>query len=129
MDNKASTGSSDPLTYEIIGAAIEVHRILGPGMMESLYEEALCIELEERGLAFERQKRIIANYKGHEIGKSFADVVVENRVVLELKSVSALAPVHEAQLISYLRLAKVHVGLLINFNVATLKKGVKRLVV
>ena len=97
--------------------------------MEGLYEEALCIELEERSLACERQKRIKAIYKGREIGEFFADVIVDNRVVLELKSVSKLAPVHEAQLISYLKLAEIHVGLLINFNVAVLKQGIKRLVV
>ena len=129
MGDQESLRRSDPLTYEIIGAAIEVHRILGPGLMEGLYEEALCIELEERSLACERQKRIKAIYKGREIGEFFADVIVDNRVVLELKSVSKLAPVHEAQLISYLKLAEIHVGLLINFNVAVLKQGIKRLVV
>lgn len=119
----------DPLTYEIIGAAIEVHRIPGPGLLETIYEEAFCIELDERNLKYERQKNIEIQYKAREIGRFFLDIIVENRVIIELKSVKLLAPVHEAQLIGYLRLANLHVGLLINFNVATLKEGIKRIVV
>ena len=91
---------SDPLTYQIIGAAIEVHRILGPKLLESVYDEALCIELNLRKLSYERQKKIELDYKGYEIGTFFVDIVVENSVIVELKSVANLAPVHEAQLIS-----------------------------
>ena len=120
---------NDPLTYDIIGAAIEVHRFLGSGHMESVYEAALCIELERLGLTYERQKVLTVNYKGHEIGTFVADIVVENSVIVELKAVKELAAVHEAQLIGYLKLANLQVGLLINFNVAVLKKGVKRIVV
>ena len=87
---------SDPLTYQIIGAAIEVHRILGPKLLESIYEEALCIELEQRNLRYERQRKIELNYKGHRIGTFFVDIIVKNSVIIELKSVASLAPVHEA---------------------------------
>lgn len=120
---------SDPLTYHIIGAAIEVHRILGPKLLESVYEEALCIELNMRRLSYERQKKIELDYKGHEIGTFYVDVIVENSVIVELKSVANLAPVHEAQLMSYLRLTGLKRGLLINFSVATLREGIKRMVV
>lgn len=119
---------SDPLTYQIIGAAIEVHRILGPKLLENIYEEALCIELDQRQLSYERQKKIELNYKGHEIGTFFVDIIVENSVIVELKSVANLAPVHEAQLISYLKLTELRRGLLINFSVATLREGIKRIV-
>lgn len=120
---------SDPLIYQIIGAAIEVHRILGPKLLESVYEEALRIELNLRQLCYERQKKIELDYKGHNIGTFFVDIIVENSVVVELKSVANLAPVHEAQLISYLKLTGHKRGLLINFSVATLKEGIKRIVV
>lgn len=124
-----AANNSDPLTFQIIGAAIEVHRVLGPKLLESVYEEALCIELGLRELAFERQKKIELNYKGHEIGTFFVDIIVENSVIVELKSVANLAPVHEAQLISYLKLTGIRRGLLINFSVATLKNGIKRIIV
>ena len=120
---------SDPLTYQIIGAAIEVHRILGPKLLESVYEEALCIELDLRQLSYERQKHIKLSYKGHAIGDFFVDIIVEKEVIVELKSVANLARVHEAQLISYLKLTGIRRGLLINFSVATLKEGIKRIVV
>ena len=120
---------SEPLTYKIIGAAIEVHREFGPMLLEKIYEEALCIELGLRQLRFDRQKRIDLSYKGHEIGTFFVDIIVENSVIVELKSVANLAPVHEAQLISYLKLAKLGRGLLINFGAATLREGIKRIIV
>ena len=126
--NTSERSDTDPLTHQIIGAAIEVHRALGPKLLESIYEEAMCIELSLRRLAFERQKKIQLCYKGHEVGTFFIDLVVENRVIVELKSVAKLAPVHEAQLISYLQLAKMRRGLLINFHGATLIEGVKRIV-
>ncbi len=126
---EANTNQSDPLTYQIIGAAIEVHRELGPKLLESIYEEALCIELDLRQLSYERQKMIELNYKGHKIGTFFVDIIVENSVTVELKSVANLAPVHEAQLISYLKLAGLRRGLLINFSVTTLREGIKRIIV
>ena len=118
----------DPLTFEIIGAAIDAHRILGPGLLESVYEEALCIELEERQLEFQRQKQIDIDYRGRSIGDLYADVIVENSVILELKSVDKLHPIHTAQLMTYLKLAKIRKGLLINFNVEILKQGIKRVI-
>lgn len=117
------------LTYNIIGAAIEVHRCLRSGHMESVYETALCIELDNRGISYERQKVLTVNYKGHEIGTFIADLIVEDRVIVELKAVKAIAAVHEAQLIGYLRLANLQLGLLINFNVAVLKHGIRRIAV
>lgn len=119
----------ESLTYAIIGAAIEVHRYLRSGHMESVCETALCIELDNRGLAYERQKALTVNYKGYDIGTFVADLIEENRVIVELKAVRQLAAVHEAQMIGYLRLANLKVGLLINFIVAVLKEGVKRIMV
>jgi len=121
--------NTESLTYDIIGAAIEVHRHLRSGHMESVYETALCIEIDYRGLSYERQKVLTVNYKGHEIGSFIADLIVENRVIVESKAVKELAAVHEAQLIGYLRLADLQLGLLINFNVAVLKQGIKRIAV
>jgi len=116
------------LTGEIIGAAIDVHRELGPGLLESVYEECLCIELEKRKISFERQKGIDLQYRDVDIeGKFVLDLIVENEVIVELKSVKRLDPIHEAQLLSYLKLADKKYGLLINFNVQMLKQGIKRL--
>ncbi len=117
---------SDPLTFEIIGAAIEVHKALAPRLLERVYETALCIELGLRQLQYERQRQINLTYKGHAIGEFFADVIVENSVVLELKAVASLLPVHEAQLIAYLKMTGLPVGLLINFKEAVLTRGVRR---
>lgn len=119
----------DPLTYKIIGAAIEVHRKLGAGLLESLYEEAFCIELEERRLEYIRQKPLEVEYKGHIIGNLIADVVVENRVIVELKAVKELAPIHTTQMITYLKVTNIRRGLLINFNVEVLAEGgIKRFI-
>lgn len=120
--------NQDPLTYKIIGAAIEVHRVLGPGLLEELYEDAFCIELAERKLRYERQKHVDVVYKGREIGDMYADIVVENAVIVELKSVKTLDDIHIAQLLTYLNLMKMKKGLLINFNVRILREGVKRVV-
>ena len=122
----SQSAKQDPLTYQIIGAAIEVHRILGPGLLEKVYEDALCIELDETKMAFERQRPIEVNYKGRSIGNLVTDLIVENRAVVELKSVETVLPVHEAQLLTYLKLTKLNVGLLINFNIPVLIDGVKR---
>jgi len=118
------------LTGQVIGAAIEVHRILGPGLLESVYEECLCKELELRYLPFERQKSLPVRYKGVEIDCGYRlDIVVHNEVIVELKSCNSLEPIHEAQLLTYLKLTGIKVGLLINFNVPVLKDGIKRLVI
>lgn len=117
----------DPRTGSIIGAAIEVHRQLGPGLMESAYEECLCHELHLRGMAFERQVALPVSYKGLRLDCGYKmDLVVDKQVVLELKCVERILPVHEAQLITYLKLSGMGVGLLINFNVSLLANGIIR---
>ena len=115
------------LSYRIIGAAIEAHRILGPGLLEEVYEAALAVELEELGILFERQKPIRVNYKGQDIGQLRADLIVENRAIIEVKSVKSLAPIHQAQLMTYLKISKLKAGLLINFNEKVLTDGIKRI--
>ena len=115
------------LTNQILGAAIEVHKTLGPGLLESAYEECLCHELGQRGLSFERQVSLPVTYEGIELDCGYRlDVVVEDAVILELKAVERLLPIHEAQLLTYLRLSHKKVGLLLNFNVKVLKDGVMR---
>ncbi len=116
----------DELTFCIIAAAMAVHSALGPGFFESVYENALCIELNRRGIRHHRQKRIRVQYDGEDVGDMVADLVVEDRVIVELKSVKELLPLHEAQIIAYLRAAGVKTGLLINFNVVSLKSGIRR---
>jgi GxxExxY protein len=112
----------------VIGAAIEVHRHLGPGFLEAAYEEALAIELSLRGIAFERQVQIPLLYKGRLISRAQIDMLVEGVLVVELKAVSSLAPVHLAQALSYVRAGAFQLGLLINFDVPLLKDGVHRVV-
>jgi GxxExxY protein len=115
------------LTNQIVGAAIDVHRSLGPGLLESVYEECLCFELGVRGLSFARQLEVPLVYKGTNLSSNLRiDVLVEDTVVVELKSIAAVLPIHEAQLLTYLRLMKREVGLLINFNVPILKQGIVR---
>jgi GxxExxY protein len=117
----------EELTGRIIGAAIEVHRELGPGLLESSYEECLCHELSLRSIAFRRQLEQPVLYKGLRLDCGYRlDVLAAETVVLELKSVETLLPIHEAQLLTYLRLSRKPVGLLINFNVAVLKDGLIR---
>ena len=117
------------LTGEIIGAAIEVHRHLGPGLLESTYQACLSRELELRGVPFEYEKPRPLEYKGVRLDCGYRlDLLVANSVVVEVKSVEALAPIHEAQLLTYLKLTGVKIGLLLNFNVVVLKSGLRRLV-
>lgn len=118
----------DELTQRIIGCAIEVHRTLGPGLLEACYEEALCIELEEKGLQHRRQVPVPALYKGRRIGDYRIDLLVEDTVIVEIKSVGRIEPVFEAQLLTYLRITGKSVGLLINFNERLLKHGIRRFV-
>ena len=117
------------LTERIIGCAIAVHKALGPGLMEATYEEALCLELTDEGLPFTRQIRVPVFYKGRLIGEYRPDLVVEGRVVVEIKSVDRLVGVHQAQVLAYMRVLQVPVGLLVNFNGEVLRTGVKRLVI
>ena len=116
------------LTGEVIAAAIEVHKILGPGLLESTYEECLCRELGLRKIPFERQKALPIEYKGLTLDCGYRiDVIVEGRLILELKACEALLPIHQAQLLTYLKLTGIKVGLLIDFNVPILKNGIKRI--
>ena len=117
------------LSSKIIGAAIEVHKALGPGLLESAYEECMCHELSLRGLSFERQKPLPIVFKGKELDCSYRlDIVVENAIILELKSCENIEPIHRAQLLTYLKLSTLHLGLLLNFNTAFMKDGIVRVV-
>ena len=119
----------DPLTQSVIGAAIEVHRVMGPGLLESVYQECLERELRLLAIPFESQARLPIVYKDEVLGDELVmDLFFPGQLVVELKTVEKLLPIHEAQLLTYLRLSKTHVGLLINFNVRFLKDGVKRMV-
>lgn len=119
--------AADELSRRIIGAAIEVHRRLGPGLLEGAYEECLCRELELRGIPFQRQQPVDIEYKVVIIKAAYRiDVLVTDLVVIELKAVEKLEPIHDAQLLTYLRLSKRWLGLLINFNVPVLKDGIQR---
>lgn len=120
--------AANQVTSQVIGAAIEVHRCLGPGLLESVYEEALAIELDLREITYIRQVPVPLVYKGHEIGVYRLDLLVADSVVVEIKSVERQDPLFEAQLLTYLRLTGKRVGLLINFNTHLLKHGVKRLI-
>jgi GxxExxY protein len=120
-------GNLNHLTESIIGAAMEVHRTLGPGLLESVYQECLCRELLVRGIPFERERALPLEYKGVHLECGYRlDILVANAVVVEVKSVEAIAPVHEAQILTYLRLGGWRVGLLLNFNVAALRQGIRR---
>jgi len=120
----------DPVTQEFIGAAIEVHRLMGPGLLESVYQRCLEKELKLRGLSFIPQARLPLSYKGEPLGEDMImDFYLPEKLIVELKAVDKLVPIHDAQLITYLRLSRTHAGLLVNFNVPLLKDGIKRLVV
>ena len=116
------------LTGKVIGSAIEVHRTLGPGLLESIYEKCLCIEFDRKDILYERQKEIPIKYRGVKLDCGYRiDIIVENRLLVELKACESLMPVHEAQVLTYLKLTGIKLGLLINFNVPLLKDGIKRL--
>ena len=119
----------DTIITSVLDAAFEVHRELGPGLLESVYEQALALELTDKGLEFQRQLEVEALYKGRDIGLGFrADLVVEGLLLVELKAVDDLSPSHLAQTMTYLRLLKLKRGLLLNFNKRLLKEGIKRVV-
>src|SRR5215216_349572 len=120
-------GETD-LTKQIIGCAIEVHRRLGPGLLENVYESALCIELQVNHLSFTRQVGIPLFYRGELIAEHRPDLIVEGKIIVEVKSVERLAPIHWAQVLTYLRAADLQVGLLLNFNSPTLRAGTRRVV-
>jgi GxxExxY protein len=114
------------ITDKIIGCAIEVHRNLGPGLLESVYEKALCFEMEQHGIDFVSQITVPIIYKGKILGEHRLDLLVEGQIVVELKAVDRFDPVFQAQILSYLKLTGKNLGLLINFNVPVLRNGVKR---
>ena len=119
----------DELSKKVIGCAIEVHRELGPGLLESAYEQCLAHELGLKGIPFELQKTMPVQYKGLLIDCGYRlDLFIDERLIVELKSVAIIDPIHEAQILTYLKLAKIKTGLLINFNVSLLKDGIKRFV-
>jgi GxxExxY protein len=125
----AEARADNELTELIIGAAIEVHRSLGPGLLESAYDECLCYELSQIGLNFERQVHLPMKYKGLRLDCAYRmDLVVEGKIVVEVKSIDELLPIHKAQLLTYLKALPTQVGLLINFNVEVLKQGIRRVV-
>jgi GxxExxY protein len=128
-DTEKTIYFDEELTNKIIACAIEVHRHIGPGLLESVYEECFCRELNLAGLLFERQKALPLEYKGFKLDGGYRiDVIVQKKVVLELKCVEKITAVHEAQLLTYLRLSKIKTGLIINFYTDVLKHGIRRLV-
>lgn len=115
------------LSYDIIGCAYQVHKKLGPGLLESTYETCLCYELQKKGIQNERQKELNINYDGILLQNAYRiDLLVENKIMLELKAVDELKPIHTAQLLTYMKLSNIHIGLLINFNTVNLQNGIKR---
>jgi GxxExxY protein len=118
----------DPLTEQIIGCAIEVHRHMGAGLLEKPYTLAMCIELAGNGLSFERERLVPLTYKGIRVGEYRPDLIVEGRVVVEVKSVLHLEPVFTAQMLTYLRITNIRTGLILNFNRPVLREGIKRFV-
>jgi GxxExxY protein len=125
----AETQSFRDITEQVIGLCIDLHRHLGPGLLESAYEECLCYELSQVGFRFERQKPLPVNYKSVKLDCGYRlDLVIEDKVIIEVKAVETLLPIHEAQLLTYLKLSGLTLGLLVNFNVPVLKNGIKRVV-
>ncbi|MBE7421111.1 MAG: hypothetical protein EFKGCFLK_02561 [Rhodocyclaceae bacterium] len=128
MNHRDTETQRDALTEQIIGAAIEVHRTLGPGLLESAYEECLCVELGLRDIRFRSQVELPVVYKEHRVDGGYRlDLVVGDSVVVEIKAVERLLPLHEAQLLTYLRLSGMATGLLLNFNDPVLKDGIRRM--
>ena len=121
--------TENELSKIVVGLCLKIHKVLGPGLLESVYEEVLCYELTKLGLNFRRQHGIIVEYEGIKMDLGFrADIIVEDKLIVELKSVEALAPVHHKILLTYLRLTNIKLGLLVNFNVELIKDGIKRIV-
>lgn len=129
QDTEARRRRLNDLSNRVIGLCIEVHRELGPGLLESVYEEALAYELTHAGLRFERQRDMPLNYKGVKLDCGYRlDLIIEDELIIELKAVDELRPVHQAQLLTYLKLERRSLGLLLNFNTPVLKNGIKRVV-
>lgn len=129
VDNYNGQKRSNELSNLIIASAIEVHKLLGPGLLESTYEECFCYELSRKGIPFERQKALPVIYKDVHLDCGYRiDIMVDNLVIVELKATDSIEPIHEAQILTYLKLSKLWLGLLINFNVRILKDGIKRII-
>lgn len=129
MATERTETAENRIAREVVDAAIQVHRTLGPGLLESVYEAALTIELSQRGLEVVRQFRITVNYRGVELGEGYrADMLISGKVLLELKSVERVLPVHKKQLLTYLRLSNCRLGLLLNFGEVLMKDGITRIV-
>ena len=130
MENTSQAKADrDPLSGRVIGCAIEVHKVLGPGLLESAYEECLCYELSREGLSFERQKDLPVVYKSIKLDCGYRlDILVEEQLVVEIKTVERILPLHEAQLLTYLKLGGLSTGLILNFNSPVLRDGIKRMV-
>jgi GxxExxY protein len=117
----------DALGKQIVDCAFQVHKTLGPGLLENIYEEAFLCELAERNISFEKQKAISVNYKHHVLNLGYRlDLLIDNQIIVELKCVEALMPIHDAQILTYLKLMNLRLGYLINFNVPVIKNGIKR---
>jgi GxxExxY protein len=126
---KETKAFADRISFDIVGAAINVHRQLGPGLLESAYEACLCRELSLNGLAYERQVALPLHYRGLDVDCGYRlDLIIERSVVLEVKSVARVLPIHKAQVLTYLKLLNLHLGLIINFNVEMLRLGIYRIV-
>ncbi len=124
-----SASEQDPASNKLIGLAIEVHKHLGPGLLESAYEDCLALEMRQAGIAFQRQVSLPVTYKGMNLDCTYRlDFVIESYLIAEIKAVERLLPVHEAQLLTYLKLSGMKVGLLLNFNVPLLRDGIRRMV-
>lgn len=127
-ENSEGNKSEDPLTHLVISCALEVHKALGPGLLESAYEQCLMHEFVQRGMKFSNQVPMPVEYKGKQLDCAFrADIMIENALIIELKAVDKLQRIHEAQVLTYMKLANIPVGLLINFNSTLLKDGIRRL--
>ena len=118
----------DALAHAVIGAAIEVHQTLGPGLDEALYQAALCIELRLRGIDYAKQVIVEVEYKGEPIGEKRLDLLVGGRLIVELKAVESIAPLHKAQVLTYEKITRLRLGILINFNCTLLKDGIRRII-
>jgi len=121
--------ATEHVATAVIGTAIEVHRALGPGFLERIYQEALCIELNARGLRFERERAVVVHYRGVPIPGQRIDLVVDGCVLVELKASTRIDEIHESKVVSYLRTTGLRLGLLLNFNCRTMKEGLKRVIV
>jgi GxxExxY protein len=119
-------GNENDITESIIGCAIDVHKALGPGLLETVYENALCIELAENGITFQRQVAVPLYYRGHLISEHRPDLVVAERVVVGVKCVEHVLPIHKAQVLTYLRVLNLHTGLVLNFKTEVMRQGIKR---